>query len=280
MAAVAGVVQRAGVDVTSWDEVQRRLGKCGSTSRTTKTIGTNKLIILSRAPATCWESPAFGADRTGSDAVGDRLTACTSRSGIPLVVIANEIVGVISIAINNGAVSAFCGHGRHRIGDFGPVAGRTDGSVLVVGVTVRPAFAGVVDIKTWVEGVGAVVIGGVVDILDCGIGGLGSVVTGRIPNGAIREVGLSGEAVLVGETTFGDIEVEVLRHPALFVGEFGHPVEFSVAGVGEAVGLSDGGGVTDFCGHILHVGDLGEVGDIGGVSHHRHHYLVRIGPRW
>ena len=43
---------------------------------------------------------------------------------------------------------------------------------------------------------------------------MGSVVTGRIPNGTIREIGLSGEAILVGETTFGDIEIEILRHPA------------------------------------------------------------------
>ena len=97
---------------------------------------------------------------------------------------------------------------------------------------------------------------------------MGSVVTGRIPNGAIREVGLSGETVLICETARWDVEVEILGHPALVIGEFCHPVEFAIAGVGEAVGLTDGGGVTDFCGHVLHVGDLGKIGGIGRVRHY------------
>ena len=68
-----------------------------------------------------------------------------------------------------------------------------------------------------------------------------------------------------------------MRHPALVVGELCHPVEFAVAGVGETVGLTDGGGVTDLRGHILHVGDLSEIGDISRVRHHGNSNRASIG---
>ena len=87
------------------------------------------------------------------------------------------------------------------------------------------------------------------------------------------------ETISVVETIRWDVEVEILGHPALVIGEFCYPVEFAVTSVGEAVGLADGGSVTDFCGHVLHVGDLGEVGYIGGVSDYRHCNGIGVGTR-
>ena len=275
VAEVAGAVQRAGADVTCWDEVQRRLGKSSSTSRIiANAIGVSKSAEGAWVRVTAsWESPTFGANGTSGVAAGDGLTASASCSGIPLVVVTSEIVSIIGVAIDDGTISTFFSHSSHRR-NIGPVGARATTPIVIAR---SPCRGVVIDVHTGVEGVSTVVVGGVVDVLDCSIGRLGGVgAAGGVPDCAIREVGLSSETVLVVETVCRDVEVEILGHPALVVGEFCHPIEFAVTSVGETVGLADGGGVTDFRGHVLHVGDLGEVGDIGGVSHYRHHHLVRI----
>ena len=118
---VAGVVQRAGVDPTSWDEVVRSFGKNfahGSIGTGGKTVEVVRVVTI----PTGGETPAFGADGVRSILIldSDIATTCTSRSGIPLVVVAGEIVGVVGIAIDDGTISAFFSHSGHRR-NIGPV---------------------------------------------------------------------------------------------------------------------------------------------------------------
>ena len=155
VAAVAGEIQRAGGDVTSWDEIVRIFRKSRASGNAV--AGSESIEVIRVVTITLrGEAPAFGADGArGIIAVcGDAGTGA-SGGGIELIVIANEVVGIIGITVYNGAVGTFCGHWRHGAGDFGPVAVRTGGGVLIVGVAFSPTFARIVNIETWVEGVGA-----------------------------------------------------------------------------------------------------------------------------
>ena len=158
-AVAAGFVQRAGNDAASWDKVQRRLGKCSSTSRVTaNAIGANQSTEGTWVRvATGGEFPAFGTDGTRSVVAvcGDTGTS-TSSGGIELVVVTSEIVGIIGIIVGIDDAGRFVtdlGHRRH-IRNIGPVRARATTPIII---TVGPCRGIVIDIHTGVEGTDAVV---------------------------------------------------------------------------------------------------------------------------
>ena len=98
-----------------------------------------------------------------------------------------------------------------------------------------------------------------------------------MPSVTVSEVGLIGEAILGGDAICRDVKVEVLGHPAVAVGEFGDPIAFAVAGVGEAGSIIDGGTLADVGSHFLHVADAVKGGDIGRVGDDRDGDGVSVG---
>ena len=170
----AGVVQQAGEDVTSWDEVQRRLGESGSASGVAaNAIGASKLRIV--AISIAWESPTLRTDGASGVVIAIEATSRTSRSGSVLVHVTDEIVSIVSFGLfvdhgdfvgetaGRGTVGLLFGKGgiAGAFADVDPTGTSTArrvearNEITIVIISIRVGFY----IIPWVEGVGASIRG-------------------------------------------------------------------------------------------------------------------------
>ncbi len=70
----------------------------------------------------------------------------------------------------------------------------------------------------------------------------------------------------MSEAGGGDVEVEILSHPAVAIFEFCDPIIITITKIDEAFSIGFLSVLANVMGHVLHVGELGEVGDSRGVS--------------
>lgn len=62
----------------------------------------------------------------------------------------------------------------------------------------------------------------------------------------------------MSEAGGGDVEVEILSHPAVAVFELRDPIIVTVTEIDEALGIRFLGVLANVMGHVLHVGELGD----------------------